>query len=77
MSLINFDQSLDIVTEAIDNIASETQENVSLVYLNTMVMPADKKMIKAIKKRTGLSEGHIIREIFSQWRQYTLDTASE
>jgi hypothetical protein len=73
MSLINFEQSIDVIKETASLVSKENETGESLVYLNSMVMPSDKEMIKEIKKRTGLSEGQIVREIFNQWRQFLLE----
>ncbi len=73
MSLINFEQSIDVIKKTASLVSKENETGETLVYLNSMVMPSDKEMIKEIKKRTGLSEGQIVREIFNQWRQFLLE----
>lgn len=73
MSLINFEQSIDVIKKTASLVSKENETGKTLVYLNSMVMPSDKEMIKEIKKRTGLSEGQIVREIFNQWRQFLLE----
>lgn len=72
VSLISFKQSLDLIEQADEEAREQIRQDQSYKYLNTMVLPADRKMVKAIKRRTGLSEGHIVREIFSQWREFQL-----
>lgn len=69
MSFVSFEQSRDLIQAAQDK--SRAGEN--FTYLNTMVDPADKEMVLALSRRHGVSQGFIMREIFSQWREYLLN----
>lgn len=73
VSVISFRQSLDVIEDSHNRALEETRDDKStLVYLNTMVLEADKQLVKQLKRRTGLSEGLIVREIFAQWREMML-----
>lgn len=70
MSFVSFEQSRDLIQAAQDKSRAPGE---NFTYLNTMVDPADKEMVLALSRRHGVSQGFIMREIFSQWREYVLN----
>jgi len=68
MSFVSFEQSRDLINAAQERVRADD----ALVYLNTMVDPADKEMVVSLARRHGVSQGFIMRAIFEQWREYQL-----
>ena len=73
LSAINFDPYEDVILSAQSSlIAAMGGDSPPFEYLNIMVTKPDRDMIRELKAKTRLSEGLIVREIFSQWREMML-----
>ena len=68
MSFVSFEQSRDLIRQAV----KDARSGENLDYLNTMVNVADKEMVAALAKRYKVSQGFIMRAIFDQWREWQL-----
>ena len=68
MSFVSFEQSRDLIRQAV----KDARSGENLDYLNTMMNVADKEMVAALAKRYKVSQGFIMRAIFDQWREWQL-----